>query len=243
VYLVAVIDFSYSSALQESFYSKLKTFADEGNTNLYVSNLPKSMNEHELTNLFTPHKVCSSKILRTKDGHGRGVGFARFDTRDACEEVIKTFNNHTINANGEDLQIQIRYADTQEQKSLKQQTQAARQFRSAEYEFATQAWRQGRLPYAGTTMHETSATNEFEQYLGTTANAQGQRWIKSAIKPMPRFTSEVPSYQPSNKGAQAAVVPADARKTEPGDNKPPTTAATTDQVNSPVDSVAASEQD
>lgn len=50
---------------------------------------------------------------------------------------MKTFNNHTITSNGEELQIQIRYADTQEQKSLKQQTQAARQFRSAEYELAT----------------------------------------------------------------------------------------------------------
>lgn len=62
---------------QESFYSKLKTFADEGNTNLYVSNLPKPMNEHELGNFFAPHKVCSARILRDKNGHGRGVGFAR----------------------------------------------------------------------------------------------------------------------------------------------------------------------
>lgn len=58
-----------------------------------------------------------------------------FESREACEEVIRTFNNHTIKAAGEELQIQIRYADTQEQKSLKLQTQAARQFRSAEYEF------------------------------------------------------------------------------------------------------------
>ncbi|KAM3424424.1 hypothetical protein BST61_g6429 [Cercospora zeina] len=122
------------SFARESFYSKLKTFSDESNTNLYVSNLPKSMNEHELANLFQPHKVCSSRILRDKNGHGRGVGFARFESRDDCEEVIKTFNNHTIKTAAEELQVQIRYADTQEQKSLKQQTQAARQFRSAEYD-------------------------------------------------------------------------------------------------------------
>ena len=63
---------------QESFYSKLKTFGDETNTNLYVSNLPKSMNEHELAQLFSPHKVCSTRILRHKNGLGRGVGFARY---------------------------------------------------------------------------------------------------------------------------------------------------------------------
>jgi RNA recognition motif-containing protein len=65
------------TAKQESFYSKLKTFSDEANTNLYVSNLPTSMNEHELGNLFAPHKVCSARILRTGEGVGRGVGFAR----------------------------------------------------------------------------------------------------------------------------------------------------------------------
>lgn len=63
--------------MQESFYSKLKTFQDDNNTNLYVSNLPKSMNEHELAQLFAPHKVASARILRDKSGHGRGVGFAR----------------------------------------------------------------------------------------------------------------------------------------------------------------------
>lgn len=57
--------------------------------------------------------------------------------------MIKQFNNYTLGSGSDELQIQIRYADTQEQKSLKQQTQAARQFRSAEYEFATQAWRRG----------------------------------------------------------------------------------------------------
>jgi hypothetical protein len=31
---------------QESFYSKLKKFSDECNTNLYVSNIPKNYNEH-----------------------------------------------------------------------------------------------------------------------------------------------------------------------------------------------------
>lgn len=105
--------------------------------------------------------------------------------------MIKTFNNHTIKTSGEELQIQIRYADTPEQKSLKQQTQAARQFRSAEYEYATQAWRQGRLPYAGTTVNDdvksNGSGNEFERYLGTNpaVSIQGQRWAQSTARPNP----------------------------------------------------------
>lgn len=112
-----------------------------------------------------------------------------FESRDSCDEVIKTFNNHTIKNAGEELQIQIRFADTQEQKSLKQQTQAARQFRSAEYEYATQAWRQGRLPSTAPSAlgYDSQSTNEFDQYLGTAASVpiQGQRWAQSAIRQVP----------------------------------------------------------
>ncbi|KAF2721612.1 RNA-binding domain-containing protein [Polychaeton citri CBS 116435] len=173
------------SFARESFYSKLKTFADEANTNLYVSNLPKSMNEHELGNLFAPHKEC-------------------FDSRHTCDEVIKTFNNHAICSGGEDLQMQIRFADTQEQKALKQQTQAARQFRSAEYEFATQQWRQGRLPYAGATANDNGQgkNNEFEQYLGTSGvPIQGQKWAQSGMT-----RQSTPRSPYVNNGQQQPVV-------------------------------------
>ena len=83
-------------------------------------------------------QVCSKRILRNPDGSGRGVGFARFASHDMCEKVIRDFNNMPITKpNGEKYNIQIRYADTPEQKALKQQTTAARQYRSAEYESQT----------------------------------------------------------------------------------------------------------
>lgn len=123
------------SFARESFYSKLKKFSDECNTNLYVSNIPKNMNEHELASIFTPHKVCSSRILRDSSGTGRGVGFARFESREICDEVIKAFNNTPVSKpGGEEHLIQIRFSDTHEQKMLKQQTAAGRVFRAAEYE-------------------------------------------------------------------------------------------------------------
>lgn len=117
-----------------------------------------------------------------------------FESRESCDEVIKTFNNHTIKNAGEDLQIQIRFADTQEQKSLKQQTQAARQFRSAEYEYATQAWRQGRVPASTPTGMGYDSQNEFDSYLGTAASVpiQGQRWAQSAIRQVPGLPGRSP---------------------------------------------------
>ncbi|KAK3070801.1 hypothetical protein LTR53_009806 [Teratosphaeriaceae sp. CCFEE 6253] len=232
-----------TSFARESFYSQLKTFADDNNTNLYVSNLPKSMNEHDLAQLFAPHKVCSTRILRDKNGHGRGVGFSRFESREACDEVIRTFNNHAIQSNGEELLVQIRFADTQEQKALKQQTQAARQFRSAEYEYATRAWRQGRLPYAGTTLHQTTSPNEFDQYLGTTANVpiHGQRWAQSAVRHVAAHGPATSFTGTSQPFVQAEAASGAERKVEDADTKQTIASPATAAVNSPVDSAVASE--
>ncbi|KAF2268794.1 hypothetical protein CC78DRAFT_353266 [Lojkania enalia] len=157
------------SFARESFYSKLKKFSDEHNTNLYVSNIPKNMNEHELGAIFAPHKVCSSKILRDNAGNGRGVGFARFETREICEEVIRKFNNTPVSKSGseEEHLIQIRYSDTHEQKMLKQQTAAGRVFRAAEYEVGVAQARAQGAPDRYLTMSpdQQNAANEFELFL------------------------------------------------------------------------------
>lgn len=92
----------------------------------------------------------------------------RFDSRDTCEKVISAYNNSPIYKNGEEFTIQIRYADTQEQKMLKQQTAAGRQFRAAEYEFGV-AQARGTQVYAGRleglTAQEHEAASEFESFM------------------------------------------------------------------------------
>lgn len=174
--------------------------------------------------------------------------FCSFENRDACEEVIKTFNNRTIPTASEELQVQIRYADTQEQKSLKQQTQAARQFRSAEYEYATQAWRQGRLPCAGTTLNDNAPAakgNEFEQYLGNNASVpfQNQRWAQSAVRHAPGRSplGAVPftNSQPQTQSTQTEATPTTDANTSSledsaVDTKPLATSPATAHANSPV---------
>lgn len=181
-----------------------------------------------------------------------------FENRDACEEVIKNFNNRTIPTATEELQVQIRYADTQEQKSLKQQTQAARQFRSAEYEYATQAWRQGRLPYAGTTLNDNSSAtkgNEFEQYLGNNAAVpfQNQRWAQSAVRHapgrsplggMPFTNKETQGQTTQSDTASAAEANQSTREDSAVDTKPLSTSPATAHAHSPVaDSAVAVDQE
>ena len=47
-------------------------------TNLYISNLPLSVDEKELEKMLQPFgQVVSTRILRDYSGNSRGVGFAR----------------------------------------------------------------------------------------------------------------------------------------------------------------------
>ncbi|GJN69535.1 hypothetical protein PLIIFM63780_000273 [Purpureocillium lilacinum] len=116
---------------RESFNSRLKAEGDECSTNLYISNLPKSLTEVELATIFLGYTILSSKILRDSMGNSRGVGFARFESRDVCDEVIRKFNGVSIGE--EALLMNIRYADTPAQKELKRVTAERRQFRTNEY--------------------------------------------------------------------------------------------------------------
>ncbi|XP_032813211.1 RNA-binding motif, single-stranded-interacting protein 1-like isoform X1 [Petromyzon marinus] len=62
-------------------------------TNLYISNLPMSVDEKELENLLKPFgHVISTRILRDAAGTSRGVGFARMESTEKCEAVIQRFN-------------------------------------------------------------------------------------------------------------------------------------------------------
>ncbi|KAG6277904.1 hypothetical protein E4U48_000830 [Claviceps purpurea] len=116
---------------RESFNSRLKAEGDEGSTNLYISNLPKTLTEVELGAIFMGCTILSSKILRDSMGNSRGVGFARFESRDICDEIIRKYNGIGIGEDG--LIMNIRYADTPSQKELKRVTAERRQFRTNEY--------------------------------------------------------------------------------------------------------------
>ncbi|CAM4732478.1 unnamed protein product [Leuciscus chuanchicus] len=66
-------------------------------TNLYLSNLPMSMDEQELENLLKPFgQVVSTRILRDTNGVSRGVGFARMESTEKCDAVISHFNGKFI---------------------------------------------------------------------------------------------------------------------------------------------------
>ncbi|XP_072028564.1 RNA-binding motif, single-stranded-interacting protein 2-like isoform X2 [Amphiura filiformis] len=63
-------------------------------TNLYLSNLPKHFDEKHLEEMLAPYgQVISTRILRDSNTQlSRGVGFARMESKEKCEEVITKFN-------------------------------------------------------------------------------------------------------------------------------------------------------
>lgn len=65
-------------------------------TNLYISNLPLSMDEQELENMLKPFgHVISTRILRDSSGGSRGVGFARSDPCVIyCQRIIMVLKQY-----------------------------------------------------------------------------------------------------------------------------------------------------
>uniref|UniRef100_A0A3Q2D1M2 RNA binding motif, single stranded interacting protein 1a n=1 Tax=Cyprinodon variegatus TaxID=28743 RepID=A0A3Q2D1M2_CYPVA len=90
-------------------------------TNLYISNLPLSMDERELEKMLQPFgQVVSTRILRDYSGNSRGVGFARMDTTEQCNAVISQFNGKFIKlasgALGPSQPLLCKFADSQRKK-------------------------------------------------------------------------------------------------------------------------------
>ncbi|PWN30193.1 hypothetical protein BDZ90DRAFT_6777 [Jaminaea rosea] len=112
--------FQTSFARHESFSAKLRMMSDSRSTNVYISNLPLAMGEEELEALVRPHQIISRRILTKPDGTSRGVGFIRFQSRDIAQSCIDLLHGRRLD--GHPHPLQARFADSESQKRLKQDT-------------------------------------------------------------------------------------------------------------------------
>uniref|UniRef100_A0A4W5PGA6 RNA binding motif, single stranded interacting protein 2b n=1 Tax=Hucho hucho TaxID=62062 RepID=A0A4W5PGA6_9TELE len=99
------VDFDSPSAAQKAVtalkaggvQAQMAKQQEQDPTNLYISNLPVSMDEQELENTLKPFsQVISTRILRDANGTSRGVGFARMESTEKCETIIQHFNGKYI---------------------------------------------------------------------------------------------------------------------------------------------------
>jgi len=66
-------------------------------TNLYIANLPLYMTESDLESILAPYgTVVSTRILRNADIQSKGVGFARMESKEKCEQIISMFNGKLL---------------------------------------------------------------------------------------------------------------------------------------------------
>ncbi|XP_036453465.1 RNA-binding motif, single-stranded-interacting protein 3-like [Colossoma macropomum] len=95
------VDFDSPAAAQKAVSSLKATGVqaqmakqqEQDPTNLYISNLPVTMDEQDLESMLKPFgHVISTRILRDASGVSRGVGFARMESTEKCEVVIQHFN-------------------------------------------------------------------------------------------------------------------------------------------------------
>uniref|UniRef100_A0A8C4NCS7 RRM domain-containing protein n=1 Tax=Eptatretus burgeri TaxID=7764 RepID=A0A8C4NCS7_EPTBU len=88
------------SALKASgIQAQMAKQQEQDPTNLYISNLPLSLDEQELEGLLKPFgQVVSTRILRDANGTSRGVGFARMESTEKCEVVIQRFNGKFLSS-------------------------------------------------------------------------------------------------------------------------------------------------
>jgi hypothetical protein len=90
---------------------------EQDTTNLYIANLPSYLSEAELKLLFAPYgQVISTRVLRDNQGHSRGVGFARMESKEKCDLVIHAFNGKCLPGHKEPLMV--KFADGGSKKKL-----------------------------------------------------------------------------------------------------------------------------
>lgn len=219
---------------------RLKTLANPDNTNLYLSNLPKSMNEADLQAIFKSKypefTIVNHKVLKDENGLSRGVGFARFETPEACQKIIEEFSGMVLDE-AKNLRLQIRYADTDEQKEFKAKTAKSRQFKSTEYNRGI-AWINGTLGY------QSPTAASFGSPLANNMAASNTMWMSpSPISPTYPWQTQYVQSHPVTAGTNTLInpVPPQARASARVKIESPSVAATTKHssttlVNSPTDS-------
>ena len=67
--------------------------------NIYVGNLPYSMTEDELREMFSPYGVVTSaSIVKDKfSGQSKGFGFVEMSTQAEGEEAVKQLDGRSVN--------------------------------------------------------------------------------------------------------------------------------------------------
>jgi len=87
---------------------RLPSQQEQDPTNLYIANLPLNFKENDVDNLLAKYgQVISTRILRDTAGQSKGVGFARMESKEKCEQIIQMFNGSPLPGSKEPLLVKF----------------------------------------------------------------------------------------------------------------------------------------
>ncbi|XP_072349810.1 RNA-binding motif, single-stranded-interacting protein 2-like isoform X4 [Scyliorhinus torazame] len=177
------------SALKSSgVQAQMAKQQEQDPTNLYISNLPLSMDEQELQNMLKPFgQVISTRILRDANGTSRGVGFARMESTEKCEAIIAHFNGKFIKMQpglaAASEPLLCKFADGGQKKRQNQN----------KYLQNGRAWPRDGEPGAMTLTYDPTTALQNEFYSSPYSIAPNRMIAQTSISPY--ITSPVSSYQ------------------------------------------------
>ncbi|XP_071812159.1 RNA-binding motif, single-stranded-interacting protein 1-like isoform X3 [Apostichopus japonicus] len=127
------VDFECGSAAEKAvralqakgILAQMAKQQEQDPTNLYISSLPKSMEEKDLESMLSDiGRVISTRILRdSKSGVSKGVGFARMESKEKCEEIIKKLNGYVLPGQTEPLLCKFADGGNKKRNQNRQQQQ------------------------------------------------------------------------------------------------------------------------
>ncbi|XP_050680877.1 protein alan shepard isoform X6 [Leptidea sinapis] len=112
------------------FLRRLNRQQEQDPTNLYMANLPPHFKENDVDQLLAKFgQVVSTRILRDTHGHSKGVGFARMESREKCEQIIQMFNGNPIPGAKEPLLVKFADGGNKKKASYNKQNDNGRGWR------------------------------------------------------------------------------------------------------------------
>jgi len=97
-----------SALQQKGIQAQMARQQEQDPTNLYISNLPKHLDEQQLQQLLTQYgTVVSTRVLRDNGSISKGVGFARMETKEVCQIVIDKLNGQFLSGCSDPLLVKF----------------------------------------------------------------------------------------------------------------------------------------
>ncbi|KAK1133775.1 hypothetical protein K0M31_011565 [Melipona bicolor] len=108
-----ILDVNISSKHPQSKFGEPPQYGkqqEQDPTNLYIANLPLNFKENDVEGLLAQYgQVISTRILRDTAGQSKGVGFARLESKEKCEQIIQMFNGKALQ--GAKDPLLVKFAD------------------------------------------------------------------------------------------------------------------------------------